>query len=88
MARNLVEQRSIPAGAGEPTRPGNEALAHRVHPRGCGGAETESRKRKVTTGPSPRVRGSQVRTAQVRTAQGSIPAGAGEPCLWISAAAA
>src|SRR3546814_1683744 len=50
---------SIPAGAGEPSSAAGTPGSTRVHPRGCGGAQTYGLESHRIEGPSPRVRGSQ-----------------------------
>ena len=50
--------RSIPAGAGEPLRQRTCRYKNRVYPRGCGGAHRMIPPSPITTGLSPRVRGS------------------------------
>ena len=71
--------RSIPACAGEPhSRPA--PLPHgQVHPRVCGGADFSTHYAWLTSGPSPRVRGSPLSRGARRGPAGSIPACAGEP---------
>ncbi len=75
---------SIPAGAGEPRSARKPSSHRRVYPRGCGGAMRRTSCRTATTGLSPRVRGSPSRAELMTSISGSIPAGAGEPCAWIS----
>ncbi len=49
--------RSIPAGAGEPSRPRAPLPSKGVYPRGCGGTHAPDWKRHLFSGLSPRVRG-------------------------------
>ena len=70
---------SIPACAGEPSRPDRCTAPGRVDPRVCGGAFNCESKRESPWGRSPRVRGSQVDRILANQAVRSIPACAGEP---------
>ena len=72
---------SIPACAGEPLCQGDGSKSMRVHPRVCGGAVGAASNTVGVTGPSPRVRGSQVTNDHGVCGVGSIPACAGEPAL-------
>ena len=71
--------RSIPAGAGEPTAGGPVSGRRRVYPRGCGGTEDFKGLKPEEQGLSPRVRGNQPLEGRYQVDVGSIPAGAGEP---------
>ena len=71
--------RSIPAGAGQPTRCGNCTASGTVYPRGCGAATAFVAWRASAMGLSPRVRGSPIRRRLHSQRQRSIPAGAGQP---------
>ena len=73
-------QRSIPAGAGNPPRPGHHPNQPGVHPRGCGESRPGPRDGCRGWGPSPRVRGILDPAAQAPGHLRSIPAGAGNPC--------
>ena len=75
----IVAARSIPAGAGEPSRKASSRRGSRVYPRGCGGTRPRTRSVSRSRGLSPRVRGNLDAAAPQRSTQGSIPAGAGEP---------
>ena len=77
---------SIPAGAGEPGWHGPMERFGRVYPRGCGGAQYNRPSRVRVRGLSPRVRGSLIQPLERQHDQGSIPAGAGEPCKLICGA--
>ena len=67
----------IPAGAGL-TRSGSPtSCAARDHPRGCGAHTPRSIKLFLSSGSSPRVRGSPRAIASAQTPAGIIPAGAG-----------
>ena len=68
----------IPAGAGETADPEPSAALRGVDPRGCGGDGRRGRRRRATTGGSPRVRGRQFDRAYPQQGRGWIPAGAGE----------
>ena len=70
---------SIPAGAGEPDRPGGRPANDRVYPRRCGGAVYARDRRIGAQGLSPQVRGSPRPRRAEDTRARSIPAGAGEP---------
>ena len=70
---------SIPACAGEPRSSRSHRRARGVHPRVCGGAALSASPTYLSTGPSPRVRGSRVPDRGIRGVGGSIPACAGEP---------
>ena len=72
---------SIPAGAGEPSRSLLHPIVDWVYPRRCGGANSEGRSGQSYRGLSPQVRGSPNSQHDPRRVVGSIPAGAGEPCL-------
>ena len=70
---------SIPARAGEPSRAARRRTLTRVDPRACGGASRASWISIISTGRSPRVRGSLYDPATRESTTGSIPARAGEP---------
>ena len=75
---------SIPAHAGEPPaccRPSGKA---RVYPRACGGVGSALPCCSISTGLSPRMRGSRADLIAHRHRDGSIPAHAGEPCSSLS----
>ena len=74
-----MDERSIPAGAGEPALMRLVFPPARVYPRGCGGACIAACEIIRVGGLSPRVRGSQPRRKACKVARRSIPAGAGEP---------
>ena len=59
-----IQNGSIPASAGEPSRPSRRTSSPRVYPRECGGAPTLTSAPRSQTGLSPRVRGSRARVAQ------------------------
>ena len=70
---------SIPACAGKPrVRPGYGGLVG-VHPRVCGETANLDKRRPVTIGPSPRVRGNPTCSLRAQANYGSIPACAGKP---------
>ena len=69
---------SIPARAGETTRPARRLRRDRVHPRACGGNAVEGGAGAAGTGPSPRVRGKHRVGRHQRHPERSIPARAGE----------
>ena len=54
-----IDQRSIPACAGEPTTVLSSVMASRVYPRVCGGTERVGDAPDGDMGLSPRVRGNQ-----------------------------
>ena len=76
-------QGSIPAGAGEPLAKPYPSVCHRVYPRGCGGTAVHETHRTKAKGLSPRVRGNHDPLWDGQLKRGSIPAGAGEPVLFI-----
>ncbi len=71
--------RSIPACAGEPTPGINGVSASQVYPRVCGGARKTNFTAGLSSGLSPRVRGSRIRLCFPFLCRRSIPACAGEP---------
>ena len=73
-------RRSIPACAGEPTRPATHRRDTAVYPRVCGGTDSVCRVCGEHQGLSPRVRGNRSRPVRCDRRTGSIPACAGEPC--------
>ena len=75
----VVELRSIPACAGEPTAPHIPRPLSPVYPRLCGGTFTTYNYCTVGAGLSPPVRGNPGRMGEVQYCMGSIPACAGEP---------
>ena len=79
--RNNDAERSIPAGAGEPTGPVPCPSMPAVYPRGCGGTAELRFGRLGPLGLSPRVRGNLGGRGGFSRWPGSIPAGAGEPDL-------
>ena len=70
---------SIPARAGEPSRPPPRRRHSGVDPRASGGAVSLARRSRRRSGRSPRERGSRGVRVLGRGALGSIPARAGEP---------
>ena len=76
---DLTVDGSIPAGAGEPSRPSRTRPSSPVYPRGCGGTGRNGRRRAGVRGLSPRVRGNPSRGRLLLLRLRSIPAGAGEP---------
>ena len=75
----LIPQGSIPAHAGQPTRPSTSATSGRVHPRSRGAASMAMLASSSTSGPSPLTRGSPHACHRNHRPQGSIPAHAGQP---------
>ena len=73
--------RSIPAGAGQPSTHLESGHLKGVYPRGCGAARSTIQVHQRGNGLSPRVRGSHRGCPAAPTARGSIPAGAGQPQL-------
>ena len=83
---NQIEQfsdnpivRSIPAGAGEPSRCDGRDKQRQVYPRGCGGTLEAGVLPRCVAGLSPRVRGNHAGVSNSVGIERSIPAGAGEP---------
>ncbi len=72
---------SIPATAGEPTRPWRGTAGRWVHPRDRGGATTAPTPVLGHAGPSPRPRGSPLQHVGSNSRIRSIPATAGEPVM-------
>ena len=70
---------SIPASAGEPSRPGRSPPQSGVYPRECGGTPAERLRFRPAAGLSPRVRGNPSVGRVAPRRRGSIPASAGEP---------
>ncbi len=70
---------SIPACAGEPTRPAGRSCRPTVYPRVCGGTPPSAFSIVMVSGLSPRVRGNRARQTVWDLRQRSIPACAGEP---------
>ena len=79
--RTVSSPRSIPACAGEPGRPDDDAGLMEVYPRVCGGTILDLAEREQLPGLSPRVRGNQDLRQHVLYLTRSIPACAGEPPL-------
>ena len=79
MALHRLLPRSIPAGAGEPSRFAPPRRRTWVYPRGCGGTRDAWPSTACCPGLSPRVRGNQLAAAARNSPDRSIPAGAGEP---------
>ena len=75
----ILEGRSIPACAGEPSPPSCPPLPCRVYPRVCGGTRRGGHFHRRGQGLSPRVRGNRDALQPAVALQGSIPACAGEP---------
>ncbi len=73
------KKRSIPAGAGEPTRIPTLKSLGKVYPRGCGGTADFRAEEEADRGLSPRVRGNLFPSIMASRYARSIPAGAGEP---------
>ena len=78
---HLLNERSIPAWAGEPDRPVKVKPLFRVHPRVGGGAGERDADQEPARGPSPRGRGSHPGGHHHQIFGWSIPAWAGEP-VW------
>ena len=70
---------SIPAYAGEPTRPNRSWVCRAVYPRVCGGTNAPQPQLGVPGGLSPRMRGNRHVPASLVVIVRSIPAYAGEP---------
>ena len=76
-----ISSRSIPAGAGKPTRGVQRPNRGWVYPRGRGEATVKLVKSGRYLGLSPRARGSHIGQGVEDNRFGSIPAGAGKPPL-------
>ena len=70
---------SIPASAGEPSRPTSRRGGGGVYPRECGGTGPWADVEAAAKGLSPRVRGNLEAALNAPDFRGSIPASAGEP---------
>ena len=79
VATEQTSGRSIPACAGEPTRPSTQHYQRWVYPRVCGGTSVAALSGLSMNGLSPRVRGNLESRSRVCQHQRSIPACAGEP---------
>ena len=75
-----LDDRSIPAPAGEPVGQQARPVRLSVYPRACGGTGTKALRNKYRNGLSPRLRGNQLRDFLNPGQPRSIPAPAGEPC--------
>ena len=78
-SEQLTPKGSIPARAGEPSKPPQRTVAGPVYPRACGGTVGIVHSFNGWTGLSPRVRGNLFLASEQLTPKGSIPARAGEP---------
>ena len=74
-----IDNRSIPACAGEPSQSAGTQPSSSVYPRVCGGTDLYWTPDTTDRGLSPRVRGNRVTYRLVPPTAGSIPACAGEP---------
>ena len=74
-----LDNRSIPACAGEPAPVSAPSQEPQVYPRVCGGTEWPAPAEAIARGLSPRVRGNQELGKRRGSEQRSIPACAGEP---------
>ena len=70
---------SIPASAGQPSRPGWPAAPTGVYPRECGATQQSPEHCQQAKGLSPRVRGNLSAESLQELEKGSIPASAGQP---------
>ena len=77
----LLENRSIPACAGEPRNSPSATSMGQVYPRVCGGTRRRQVCAASSRGLSPRVRGNRAFVLIAATAVRSIPACAGEPTM-------
>ena len=77
--RRAGQRRSIPAHAGEPTRPARRRRPVEVYPRPRGGTDCTHVQIHERAGLSPPTRGNPERGAGVEAHERSIPAHAGEP---------
>ncbi len=78
--------RTIPAGAGTPDTLGVDRFAGQDYPRGCGDTLPTQAKPRPNPGLSPRVRGHHHTQQNSLFPDGTIPAGAGTPYTYQSAA--
>ena len=76
-----LDDRSIPAPAGEPVPGQKNAPGYAVYPRACGGTFAAAERATASVGLSPRLRGNLDPDQQRRSHCRSIPAPAGEPRL-------
>ena len=75
----LLDERSIPACAGNPRSSRGSRPKRRVHPRVCGEPAPGKGANRPAAGPSPRVRGTRRGSGRGKHSSGSIPACAGNP---------
>ena len=78
-----IEERSIPASAGEPPAWMCGSARCTVYPRECGGTGELLGEVVAVVGLSPRVRGNHASARASMSAMRSIPASAGEPWIWL-----
>src|SRR4051794_15165749 len=76
--RGIENSRFIPAGAGDTPCAYAGTAAKPVHPRGCGGHSWFGVTAVVSSGSSPRVRGTRAEALMCEPADRFIPAGAGD----------
>ncbi len=74
----------IPAGAGEPKIALGSRRMRRAYPRGCGGTGSTVIRGVTAFGLSPRVRGNPLSCCPRTDTKRPIPAGAGEPSIFMS----
>ena len=79
---DVSNEGSIPARAGEPDPANVHRVLKRVYPRPCGGTSTPRYRFRTLLGLSPPVRGNHSVIVLPLRLQGSIPARAGEPCVF------
>ena len=79
VVQGLVDVRSIPACAGEPSQDVSRRGDAEVYPRVCGGTYVRRVSARFVQGLSPRVRGNQLVSVGAAEIRRSIPACAGEP---------
>ena len=77
----IVQMRSIPAHAGEPSTPHTPHRNSKVYPRPRGGTRSRLTRRRLCAGLSPPTRGNLQHRRNPQAVVGSIPAHAGEPSL-------
>ena len=82
MSVNQVDERSIPACAGEAGAREGKVRNNKVYPRVCGGSLTIEWRESWEYGLSPRVRGKPIAVAEAQGEDRSIPACAGEARLY------
>ena len=83
VVREEIQDRFIPAGAGNTLNAWTSLSSTSVHPRGCGEHFSPYKAGVCSGGSSPRVRGTQLQMCQGQSSDRFIPAGAGNTITGI-----